>query len=209
MRWTGRSPPPIRPSTRPSPPIRSASDSDSDVAPEMTEELAEELEALDAIFGDEMTVVEPGRAFAFALPELAAKLGTQIAPIRNSRSSSREVPRRTRPRSRASRIDGRVAEPRARVDHRRRERRGNGGEAFARIAGGVFGRDRGAEWLDAAADGARRRTKATKSVVRETMRVRVRARGTTTIQTLSTTSPTSPKPPPRVGGNARRRTRRR
>ena len=58
----------------------SASDSDSDVAPEMTEELAEELEALDAIFGDEMTVVEPGRAFAFALPELAAKLGTQIAP---------------------------------------------------------------------------------------------------------------------------------
>ena len=57
----------------------SDSDSDSDAAPEMTEELAEELEALEAIFGDEMTVVEPGRAFAFALPELAAKLGSDAA----------------------------------------------------------------------------------------------------------------------------------
>ena len=45
----------------------------------MTEELEEELEALEAIFGDEMTVVEPGRAFAFALPELAAKLGSAAA----------------------------------------------------------------------------------------------------------------------------------
>ena len=145
MRWTGRSPPPIRPSTRPSPPIPFR-------RPTRTRRRARDDGGIGGGVGGagrHLRRRDDGGRTRSGVRVRASRTRRETWDPNRPRSETlarapARVPRRTRPRSRASRIDGRVAEPRARVDHRRRERRGNGGEAFARIARGVFGRDRGA-----------------------------------------------------------------